>query len=65
VVEVDNRPATARADLAGAGTGSGLRGLRERVGACGGTFEAGPRPDGGWRLVARMPRRALAPTLDR
>jgi signal transduction histidine kinase len=65
VVEVDNGPATARADLAGAGTGSGLRGLRERVGACGGTFEAGPRPDGGWRLVARMPRRALAPTLDR
>jgi signal transduction histidine kinase len=65
VVEVDNRPATARADLAGAGTGNGLRGLRERVGACGGTLEAGPRPDGGWRLVARMPRRALAHAHDR
>jgi signal transduction histidine kinase len=65
VVEVANDPAGAHADLIDAGTGNGLRGLRERVGACGGTLEAGPRPDGGWRLVARMPRHALAHAADR
>ena len=34
----------------------GLRGLRERVGAVGGVLEAGPTPNGGWRLSARVPR---------
>jgi len=29
--------------------------MRERVSALGGTFEAGPRPDGGWRVAASMP----------
>ena len=59
-VEVVNGPAEASAALAGAGTGNGLRGLRERVGACGGRFEAGPAGDGGWRVTASMPRRAVA-----
>jgi two-component system sensor histidine kinase DesK len=37
----------------GTGDGSGLRGLRERVDAAGGTLSAGPAPDGsGWRLRA-------------
>ena len=57
VVEVENAPADAEAALAGAGTGTGLQGLRERVGACGGTLDARPTPDGGWRLGARLPRR--------
>ncbi|MFE0174586.1 sensor histidine kinase [Streptomyces sp. NPDC059002] len=35
--------------------GLGLIGLRERVEAVGGTFDAGPRPDGGWRLRAAFP----------
>jgi signal transduction histidine kinase len=60
LVEVVNGPASAHAALAGAGTGNGLRGLRERVGDCGGRLEAGPDDDGGgWRVSARMPRRAL------
>jgi signal transduction histidine kinase len=57
VVEVDNDGATAHADLADAGTGNGLRGLRERVGACGGALDAGRKADGGWRVTARLPRR--------
>jgi signal transduction histidine kinase len=61
-VSVENDPAVREAALEGAGTGNGLRGLRERVGACAGTVEAGPTPDGGWRLHAQLPRRAVATT---
>jgi len=57
LVEVTNAAASAEGALAGVGTGTGLRGLRERVGATGGTLDAGPTPDGGWRLTARLPRR--------
>jgi len=59
-VEVRNAPTRSEATLAGTGTGTGLRGLRERVGACGGTLEAGPVLDGGWRLSARLPRGVAA-----
>jgi signal transduction histidine kinase len=59
LVEVTNAPASDEAVLAGAGTGHGLQGLRERVGASGGTFEAGPAADGGWQLRARLPRRTM------
>ena len=38
-----------------AGTGKGIVGMRERVGALGGELEAGPRPDGGFRVRARLP----------
>jgi signal transduction histidine kinase len=38
----------------GLGSGRGLTGLRERVGACGGTLEAGPDDDGGWSVRARI-----------
>ena len=62
LVEVINAPARTETALAGAGTGTGLRGLRERVGASGGALEAGPTSDGGWRLSARLPRRVTTPT---
>jgi signal transduction histidine kinase len=38
----------------GLGSGRGLTGLRERVGACGGTVRAGPDGEGGWSLRARI-----------
>ncbi|MBT2235012.1 sensor histidine kinase [Nonomuraea sp. NEAU-A123] len=37
------------------GSGFGLQGMRERAGALGGTLEAGPRPDGGFLVVADLP----------
>ena len=37
------------------GAGSGLVGLRERVALAGGTLDAGPLPDGGWRVAASFP----------
>ena len=55
-IEVANGPATAQTALAGAGTGNGLRGLRELLAACGGTLDAGPTPDGGWSVTAQLPR---------
>lgn len=40
----------------GSGTpGSGLKGLRERVAAAGGTLASGPGPRGGFRVTAELP----------
>ncbi|WP_330177160.1 sensor histidine kinase [Streptomyces sp. NBC_01498] len=48
----DTGPATG--DEAG-GSGNGLAGMRERAAALGGAIEAGPRPDGGFRVRASLP----------
>ena len=37
------------------GSGSGIAGMTERAAALGGTLDAGPRPDGGFRVRAWLP----------
>lgn len=56
VVEDDGRPLHATP----APAGHGLAGLRERVTGIGGTFSAGPRDGGGWRVEAVLPLAAVA-----
>ncbi len=54
-VAVSNTAATADPALGQTGSGSGLRGLRERIAIIGGTLQAGPRPDGGFAVRAELP----------
>jgi signal transduction histidine kinase len=49
-------PAALPSGLERTGSGQGLAGMRERVRACGGSLTAGPVDDGGWRVLARLPR---------
>jgi signal transduction histidine kinase len=48
----DGAPSTAPSDR----HGYGLLGMRERAAMLGGTFEAGPQRDRGWRVTAVIPR---------
>jgi signal transduction histidine kinase len=43
------------------GSGYGIEGMRERVGLLDGDFSAGPRPEGGFRVAARIPVPASVP----
>ena len=51
IVEDDGRGASSPSDS----RGLGLVGMSERVVVHDGTFEAGPRPGGGFRVSARIP----------
>ena len=52
-VEVTDSGGTRPGD--GGGTGRGVMGMRERAALLGGHVDAGPRPEGGWRVHAVLP----------
>jgi signal transduction histidine kinase len=63
-IELERGEDSLRLEVADDGSGSqvraeaeghGIAGMRERTLALGGTFVAGPRPGGGWRVVAVLP----------
>jgi signal transduction histidine kinase len=56
---VDDGTAIASRDSA-AREGHGTIGMRERTALYGGEFTAGPKPEGGWRVVARLPYETVA-----
>jgi signal transduction histidine kinase len=58
----DGAPAAFSAN--GTTGGNGVRGMRERAAALGGTLEAGPIEAGGWRVRATLPAGAGVPGID-
>jgi signal transduction histidine kinase len=46
------------------GSGNGIAGMTERAAALGGMLDAGPRPDGGFRVRAWLPARGMRPPED-
>jgi signal transduction histidine kinase len=53
-LEVTSSRGTATATR-GDGSGHGLTGMRERAAALGGSLQAGPTPEGGFRVHATLP----------
>jgi signal transduction histidine kinase len=52
---IENEPAMHANGSAAAGTGSGIIGMSERVALYGGSLDAAPRADGGFRVWAKLP----------
>jgi len=61
---VDDGPGRTPGDT-NRGTGHGIAGMRERVALLNGRFSAGPRPEGGYRIAARLPFRPNATKCQR
>jgi signal transduction histidine kinase len=53
---VTNDRPTSKGPLTNAGTGHGLIGMRERAAVAEGTLNAGPTPEGGYRVSATIPK---------
>ena len=64
-IEVRDHGGGTASGLARTGAGLGLTGMRERIESLGGSLEAGPCPDGGWRVGARLPAAAQSLALAR
>jgi signal transduction histidine kinase len=64
VITVGNEGVAERSPIAQTGSGLGLAGMRERLAALGGSIEAGPLADGGFRLRARLPVEPEMPVLQ-
>ncbi|MFB8386952.1 sensor histidine kinase [Microbacterium sp. NPDC055910] len=56
-IEVRNTPTPGIRPPVTDGGGHGLRGMRERVELAGGELAAGPTPEGGFAVIARLPAR--------
>ena len=54
-IQIDNDGGAVHLNGETAGGGNGILGMRERATALGGELEAGPRPTGGFRVLARLP----------
>ncbi|MEV4129861.1 histidine kinase [Nocardia sp. NPDC049707] len=60
-ITIDNARVTGTQSKSGPSGGNGILGMRERAHALGGQLIAGPRPSGGYRVVARLPSEMGAP----
>jgi signal transduction histidine kinase len=56
-LENDAAPLSSSGGRAAMGAGRGITGMQERAASAGGSLQAGPMPDGGFRVAARLPAR--------
>jgi signal transduction histidine kinase len=64
-ITVDDDGAGTPSLLSSAGTGHGHVGMRERIAVFGGTLQTGPRPGGGYRVLATLPAKPVSRPTDR